>query len=221
MIQRGQFENQERGHVEFKIANGTRTEMKKFIIFIIFIILYILTFSGVVLAENAQTYTIKRVIEGDTLKLTNGETVRLIGIDCPERKSDVKAKMASRKTGKSVKIIKIMGRKAVKFVKNLVEGKKVRLEFDVEKRDREGRLLAYVWLKVPFDLIAQNPISPEYPAYWEVQHKQEFCLGCSHPHYIFLNATIIKAGHATPMPIPPNVKYSDLFEELYQEAKND
>ena len=34
----------------------------------------------------------------------------------------------------------------------------------------------------------------------------------------FINATIIKAGYATPMTVPPNVKYADLFKELYAEA---
>ena len=37
--------------------------------------------------------------------------------------------------------------------------------------------------------------------------------------HVFLNATIIKAGYATPMTIPPSVKYADLFKELYEEAR--
>lgn len=36
---------------------------------------------------------------------------------------------------------------------------------------------------------------------------------------VFVNATIIKAGYATPITIPPNVKYADLFQELYEEAR--
>ena len=39
-----------------------------------------------------------------------------------------------------------MGNKATVFTKSLVGGKSVRIEFDVEKRDRYGRLLAYVYL---------------------------------------------------------------------------
>ena len=31
-----------------------------------------------------QTYTVERVIDGDTLKLTNSEEVQLIGIKVPE-----------------------------------------------------------------------------------------------------------------------------------------
>jgi len=36
---------------------------------------------------------------------------------------------------------------------------------------------------------------------------------------LFLNAAIIKAGYATPITIPPNEKYTDLFKSLYEEAK--
>jgi micrococcal nuclease len=40
-----------------------------------------------------------------------------------------------------------MGARASEFTKSLVSGRKVRLEFDVERRDRYGRLLAYVYLE--------------------------------------------------------------------------
>ena len=38
------------------------------------------------------------------------------------------------------------GKKASEYTKNLLEGKSVSLEFDVEERDQYGRLLAYVYL---------------------------------------------------------------------------
>ena len=40
-----------------------------------------------------------------------------------------------------------MGKEASSFTRKLVEGKKVRLEFDIKKHDRYGRLLAYVYLE--------------------------------------------------------------------------
>jgi micrococcal nuclease len=40
-----------------------------------------------------------------------------------------------------------MGKEASSFTRKLVEGKKVRLEFDIERHDRYGRLLAYVYLE--------------------------------------------------------------------------
>ena len=36
--------------------------------------------------SDAETSRVKRVIDGDTLLLTNGERVRLIGVDTPETK---------------------------------------------------------------------------------------------------------------------------------------
>jgi micrococcal nuclease len=35
-----------------------------------------------------------------------------------------------------------------------------------------------------------------------------------------LNEEIIKAGYASPMTIPPNVKYQDRFLKLYREARD-
>jgi micrococcal nuclease len=39
-----------------------------------------------------------------------------------------------------------LGREAAAFAKQLLEGRRVDVEQDVEKRDRYGRLLAYLWL---------------------------------------------------------------------------
>jgi micrococcal nuclease len=58
--------------------------------------------------------------------------VRLIGIDTPE----------SVKPGTPVECF---AREAAAAMKRLVEGRRVRLERDVEERDRYGRLLAYVY----------------------------------------------------------------------------
>ena len=40
--------------------------------------------------DSSKTYTVERVIDGDTIKLTNGERARLIGIDTPESKPNDK-----------------------------------------------------------------------------------------------------------------------------------
>jgi len=49
--------------------------------------------------------------------------------------------------GKDLKTIILMGEEATKFVRSLVRpGDQVRIEFDVEKKDRYGRLLGYVYL---------------------------------------------------------------------------
>ena len=96
---------------------------------------------------NYTDIYVKRVIDGDTLQLETGERVRLIGIDTPEMHESNKLYRDSQRTKQDISTIQKLGQRAYKFTKNLVEGKRVSLEFDVEKRDRYGRLLAYVYLK--------------------------------------------------------------------------
>jgi micrococcal nuclease len=79
--------------------------------------------------------TVTRVVDGDTIHVLTGgrdESVRYIGIDTPE----------SVKPGMHVRCL---GKTAAKVNRRLVEGRAVRLAYDVERRDRYGRLLAYVY----------------------------------------------------------------------------
>jgi len=98
-------------------------------------------------AYNYDDIMVVRAVDGDTLKLENGERVRLIGIDTPEVYESTKLYRDSKKSGQDIKTIQALGKRSSGFTKNLVEGKRVRLEFDVEKRDKYKRLLAYVYLK--------------------------------------------------------------------------
>jgi micrococcal nuclease len=90
---------------------------------------------------------VKRVVDGDTLVLENGERVRLIGIDTPEMHESNKLYRDSQRSQQDIATIKELGRRAYVFTKDLMEGKRVSLEFDVEKYDKYSRLLAYVYLK--------------------------------------------------------------------------
>ncbi|MFC1576599.1 thermonuclease family protein, partial [Candidatus Omnitrophota bacterium] len=78
--------------------------------------------------------------------LANGERVRLVGIDTPESRYNEKLARDARRSGKDERAIVAMGQKATRITQSLCGGKRVRLEFDIEKRDRYGRLLAYVYL---------------------------------------------------------------------------
>ena len=76
-----------------------------------------------------------RVVDGDTIRVRldgRTERVRYIGIDTPE----------SVKPGTPVQCF---GKAASAYNHRLVEGQPVRLRFDAERRDRYGRLLAYVY----------------------------------------------------------------------------
>lgn len=79
--------------------------------------------------------TVERVIDGDTIRVRVGdrvETVRYIGVDTPESVHPTRG-------------IEPYGLAASACNRTLVEGRQVRLELDVESRDRYGRLLAYVY----------------------------------------------------------------------------
>jgi len=77
---------------------------------------------------------VKRVIDGDTIELSDGRKVRYIGIDTPETKDP--------RVG-----VECFGKEASQRNKELVEGKTIYLEKDVSETDRYSRLLRYVWLK--------------------------------------------------------------------------
>lgn len=77
-----------------------------------------------------------RVLDGDTIEVELGgerERIRYIGIDTPEM-------------GDTRPAIRALAFEARQANARLVEGRRVRLELDVDKRDRYGRLLAYVWV---------------------------------------------------------------------------
>lgn len=97
--------------------------------------------------SNAQFYTVERAVDGDTLKLTNGERVRMIGVDTPESGSNPKLYRDMKKTGKDAQTILAMGAQAKAFTKKMVEGRRIRLVTDATPRDKYGRLLAYVYME--------------------------------------------------------------------------
>ncbi|MBF0485962.1 MAG: thermonuclease family protein [Candidatus Omnitrophica bacterium] len=105
--------------------------------------------SSVVKAPQSADFENARVVhvyDGDTVKLDNGEHVRLLGIDAPEMHENPKLMRDSARSGMDTKTILTMGREAYRYVKPLVDQKQVRLEFDVVRRDKYGRLLAYLYL---------------------------------------------------------------------------
>src|SRR5438093_5078674 len=90
-------------------------------------------------ATHGDFEVVERVVDGDTLLLQSGERVRLIGVDTPETKHPKKP-------------VEYFGKEASAFTRRMVEGKRVRLEFDQANaaqghKDRYGRTLAYVFLE--------------------------------------------------------------------------
>lgn len=88
---------------------------------------------------KSELYDVVTVVDGDTIKVNiNGttETLRLIGIDTPE-------------TVDPRKPVQCFGKEASNKAKEILTGKKVRLEADSTQgeRDKYNRLLRYIYLE--------------------------------------------------------------------------
>lgn len=81
--------------------------------------------------ENGSVY-IEKIIDGDSVEANirgKREQIRFIGIDAPELSQ------------------KPWGKRSKKFMEDLIaaSGWQARIEYDVEKRDKYNRILAYLW----------------------------------------------------------------------------
>jgi micrococcal nuclease len=105
----------------------------------IFLLIFMLLFiAPVVHALPGNSYVVTNVHDGDTVSIKvrsfagfplRIERLRLIGIDAPELKQET------------------WGRRAKRHLKKLISESDwvVNVEFDVELRDKYGRLLGYLW----------------------------------------------------------------------------
>lgn len=89
------------------------------------------------------------------------------------------------------KPIECFAQEAYEFNKQLVEGKTVRLEKDVSETDKYKRLLRYVY-------VSNNSIPSAE---------------------IFINKKLVEEGFASAATFPPDVKYSDLFQQAQKDAR--
>ena len=71
--------------------------------------------------------TVVSVVDGDTVRLDDGERVRLLGIDTPERGEELYVEAGD-------------------YLRAMVKNRKVRLEFDRTRRDPYKRLLSHLWI---------------------------------------------------------------------------
>jgi micrococcal nuclease len=157
--------------------------MRKILIFIglflvigLFLIIFISGFGAPPPPSRPEGLYVKKVLEGDLIELSNGEIVRYIGIDAPKYISPENAEY--------------YGEDAYYINRNLVAGKVVRLEFDVQERDEQGRLLAYVFLEDPV-------------------------FGGE----IFVNAYLLENGYAVVAADPFNVRYENVFSAKEETAR--
>ena len=97
----------------------------KRLIFIVLFIASVIIFYNLDLTRG-KTYTVTRIIDGDTVELENGMKVRLLGINTPEKGRPYSTE-------------------AAEFLKSLVLNKKV--EIKSYGADMYGRILGYLFVK--------------------------------------------------------------------------
>lgn len=93
--------------------------------------LVLFRFAGKLSDNRSGLFRVTRVIDGDTVVLDGAETVRLLGIDAPEKDQPLYDS-------------------ATALLAGLVLDKSVVLSYDFRRRDPYGRLLAYVFLDTLF-----------------------------------------------------------------------
>jgi len=203
-------------------------------------LLLVFIFGFLPAAYAQDTLTVKRIIDGATLELNDGRTVRLIGVDCPEFKDHERNKRNAERLGIVPEHYASYARKANTFVwevsglmnlfrKGPYPGPyDTQLEFDeeneeIQHKDQYGRTLAYVFhYRLPY-------VEMEIPEGWVVEGQQGAGRNLQRT---FLNASLVSSGNCTtyrrfdfpPESVadPPRVlagKYKDKFLELEAEAK--
>jgi micrococcal nuclease len=144
--------------------------------------------------SNTREAKIVQVIDGDTVIVELDRQrvhLRLIGIDTPESRPNKRSERQAADRHTDQKTILGLGRRSSDHTRKLLPKKSlVRLEFDVERRDHYGRLLAYIWIPSQ--------------GYGEAK---------------MANEEILRAGYAYPLSVPPNLKYRDRFSRLFKEAR--
>jgi endonuclease YncB( thermonuclease family) len=114
-------------------------------------------------SDNRVENVVSAVVDGDTIKLTSGQTVRFIGIDTPE-------------TVHPSKPVECYGKEASEKTKELLLGKTVLLEKDISETDQFGRLLRYVYVEDTFvnDFLVREgfAVASSYPP--DVKYQESF-----------------------------------------------
>lgn len=112
-----------------------------FITYLVTFLFYfsLLTFSATPHASSCSNQffdnlsVVTHIYDGDTVKLANGDKVRLIGINTPEMNYD---------TGKP----QPFAQEAKRHLEKLILGKKIGVKYGLEKTDRYQRKLAHIFL---------------------------------------------------------------------------
>ncbi len=125
------------------------------------ILIFLFLWTGIAFTSD-ENLVVTQVVDGDTIELSNGEKIRLIGVDAYEIYNTEKVNFESRNYNIPSEETIQMGIKARDFLKDLVQGKEIELEYDIinapeSHKDKYGRTLAYVnvFCKNPPEILKQ------------------------------------------------------------------
>ncbi|MBD3263102.1 hypothetical protein GF374_01855 [Candidatus Woesearchaeota archaeon] len=114
-------------------------------------------------AQDYPTAQVQRIVDGDTLVLTNGKKVRLIGIDTPEKSYEYYSEAGD-------------------YLGSLTLNKTLYLEQDVSETGKYGRYLYYLYtddLFVNAEMVSSG-YAESYP--YEPDTKHSFLFDCLETH---------------------------------------
>lgn len=162
------------------------------------------------LSAGGEIFRVVRVVDGNTLRLSQGFEIHLIGVKVPKLYDAGANQALAAKKGIAPEKVKEYARKTREFVEFLVEGQDIRVETEpahesIQYRDKEDRILSYAWFTVPL-----YKKVPEWLIYKPNDPTGRFDG--------FLNAAIIRGGYGVVDPDIP-FRYGRQFVLLELEAK--
>jgi micrococcal nuclease len=102
-------------------------------------------------AEETTEALVEKVMTADTIKLNNGKKIKLIGLKAPALPRRPSLEEHLDKYGfeleKEINPQTTLEEQAIEYVRNLLEGQTVRLEYDTQRKAGDALTLAYVFLK--------------------------------------------------------------------------
>ena len=107
--------------------------------------------------ENSEMANVSRVIDGDTIVLSDDQHVRLLGINTPEKGE-------------------YLYQEAKDYLKSMIEGKSVVLKAGKENKDQYKRLLRWVYINdenINLKIVEQGFANPYFPSN-DKKYEQEF-----------------------------------------------
>lgn len=147
-------------------------------------------------SQSGEKFIVSRVIDGDTIEISNGQRVRLVGINSPE--SD-----------------QCFFQQAKDGLKNLVEGKEVVLTKDISEKDKYDRLLRYIYLDNIFinDYLVNNgfafaeSVSPDTKYKIQFKQSQEYAKSGKSGLWGLACAPFVEAGENKTVSINQSITF--------------